>query len=159
MQRGKYFALADDQCAICAENASFGLSSLTNAGGSAESNPFSAYLQSAATLPSSSSAQDDAAEHAISGPPKQPITTPYRASCGHVYCYVCLSERLLRAADDGDDGWTCLRCGEIVRNCERVDAIYDGDDTHTSEGWASEVEELGSFESDLGMSVDSVHQR
>ncbi|KAG1752653.1 Pex12 amino terminal region-domain-containing protein [Suillus paluster] len=48
-----------------------------------------------------------------------PITTPYLASCGHTYCYACLAERMLRAADDGSRGWTCLRCAEEVRSADR----------------------------------------
>lgn len=48
-----------------------------------------------------------------------PITTPYLASCGHTYCYACLAERMLRAADDSSRGWTCLRCAEEVRSADR----------------------------------------
>ena len=43
------------------------------------------------------------------------ITNPYQATpCGCVYCYVCLAKRL--EAEEGE-GWTCLRCGVLVRKC------------------------------------------
>ncbi|OCL14598.1 hypothetical protein AOQ84DRAFT_308619, partial [Glonium stellatum] len=43
------------------------------------------------------------------------ITNPYEAvPCGCVYCFVCLAQRI--AGEDGE-GWTCLRCGETVREC------------------------------------------
>ena len=43
------------------------------------------------------------------------ITNPYEAlPCGCVYCFVCLAQRV--DAEDGE-GWTCLRCGEIVKEC------------------------------------------
>jgi peroxin-2 len=51
--------------------------------------------------------------------PSYQITTPYLASCGHTYCYACLAERMLRAADDGSSGWMCLRCAEEVRSADR----------------------------------------
>ncbi|VVT57716.1 uncharacterized protein SAPINGB_P005834 [Magnusiomyces paraingens] len=41
------------------------------------------------------------------------ITNPYECvECGHVFCYVCLASRLVEAEGDG---WTCLRCGELVQ--------------------------------------------
>lgn len=43
------------------------------------------------------------------------ITNPYSAiPCSCVYCYVCIAKRL--EAEDGT-GWTCLRCGELVKRC------------------------------------------
>lgn len=43
------------------------------------------------------------------------ITNPYEAlPCGCVYCFVCLAQRI--DAEDGE-GWTCLRCGEVVKEC------------------------------------------
>ena len=41
------------------------------------------------------------------------ITNPYEASCGCLYCYVCLGRRLV----DGE-GFFCLRCGEEVKQCK-----------------------------------------
>lgn len=44
------------------------------------------------------------------------ITNPYEAMpCGDVYCYVCLAQKI--DAEEGD-GWTCLRCGETVKECK-----------------------------------------
>lgn len=43
------------------------------------------------------------------------ITNPYETiPCGCVYCFVCLAGRL--EAEEGE-GWTCLRCGEEVKEC------------------------------------------
>ncbi|KAJ4984753.1 peroxisomal biogenesis factor 2 [Stagonosporopsis vannaccii] len=48
------------------------------------------------------------------------ITNPYMAECGCVYCFACLAQRI--AAEEGE-GWPCLRCGDVVREC----APWDGD--------------------------------
>ena len=43
------------------------------------------------------------------------ITNPYQTiPCGCIYCYVCIATSL--EAEDGM-GWTCLRCGELVKAC------------------------------------------
>jgi peroxin-2 len=43
------------------------------------------------------------------------ITNPYETvECGCIYCFVCLARRI--EAEEGE-GFTCLRCGEIVREC------------------------------------------
>lgn len=60
-------------------------------------------------------------------PPSYPIHTPYLTSCGHTYCYVCLTGRMMRTADDrsgvdpGGTRWECLRCGEGVNATERME--------------------------------------
>jgi peroxin-2 len=44
------------------------------------------------------------------------ITNPYEAiPCGDVFCFVCLAERI--EAQEGE-GWVCLRCGELVKECK-----------------------------------------
>lgn len=70
-------------------------------------------------FPTSSNNGSDDNDIEEDGEPPYPITTPYLASCGHTYCYVCLAERMLRDADDGSRGWTCLRCAEEVRSADR----------------------------------------
>lgn len=43
------------------------------------------------------------------------ITNPYEAiPCGCIYCFTCLAQHI--AAEEGE-GWMCLRCGEVVREC------------------------------------------
>lgn len=42
------------------------------------------------------------------------ITNPYEAECGCVYCFACIAQRL---ANEEGEGWTCLRCGETVKEC------------------------------------------
>jgi peroxin-2 len=63
--------------------------------------------------------QDDANRH--------PIQTPYVTSCGHRYCYFCVSEKILQAAEE-DIYWECLRCSLPVYNILRVQAEADDSD-------------------------------
>ncbi|CAG7848896.1 SubName: Full=Related to peroxisome assembly protein car1 {ECO:0000313/EMBL:CCA70233.1} [Serendipita indica DSM 11827] len=100
VRQGPYYRLPETDCAICAEDASIDLSSLAESNSSRSST----YMQ---TLSGS--------QHAIS----YPIHTPCRASCGHVYCYICIGDRLLRAADEGEKYWECLRCEEQVYQATR----------------------------------------
>lgn len=52
----------------------------------------------------------------VVGSAQTDITNPYETvSCGCIYCFVCLAGRL--DAEEGE-GWTCLRCGELVRECK-----------------------------------------
>jgi peroxin-2 len=126
--RGKYWALSVDQCAICAKDAAFNIGIAS----SPDSNMI-ALASSSSSIRSThqSVAKDD-------GPPTFPITTPYRTSCGHDYCYFCLSERMIWAAvsdnsgSSGGEGWACLRCESIVKSCARV------------EGEAEHADEMGS---------------
>ncbi|TRM67666.1 Pex12 amino terminal region-domain-containing protein [Schizophyllum amplum] len=123
-RRGKYWSLPQDQCAICAENAAY------NFNLSDDSNALTALTAAPSTAtgpPAPDSGLDDDA------PPQFPINVPYAASCGDVYCYHCLAERLMRVTDEGSaaQGWDCLRCGEAVRTGERyvapVEDVSSGD--------------------------------
>ncbi|KAG8218626.1 hypothetical protein J3R82DRAFT_4290 [Butyriboletus roseoflavus] len=105
-KHGKYEALPADQCAICAENASYTL----NLGYSADA------------LLAASAAEGELGTTDYEVPPF-PIYTPYVTSCGHVYCYHCIAERMMRTADEGlDSGWECLRCAESVKSADRMEA-------------------------------------
>lgn len=43
------------------------------------------------------------------------ITNPYEAMpCGCIYCFACLAQRI---ANEEGEGWTCLRCGQVVKEC------------------------------------------
>lgn len=68
------------------------------------------------------------------------ITNPYEAvECGHVYCYVCIAGKI--ELEEGE-GWTCLRCGGLVKRCRpwRGDVVG-----LTGVGdWGEETMELGS---------------
>ncbi|KAF7332028.1 hypothetical protein MKEN_00083100 [Mycena kentingensis (nom. inval.)] len=100
--RGKYWALSQDQCAICAENAAF-IFDLAQQGNALDS------------LSGVSDARADG------DPPLHPIYTPYMASCGDIFCYHCIAERMMRAAGE-EQGlkWECLRCGQAVESAERL---------------------------------------
>jgi len=52
----------------------------------------------------------------VVGSAQTDITNPYETiPCGCIYCFVCLAGRL--EAEEGE-GWTCLRCGEDVKECK-----------------------------------------
>lgn len=106
-KHGKFWSLAADECAICAENASFNLNV------SEPANMFSSLVPQTPPNPNGS---DNA-------PLAHPINIPYVASCGDIYCYSCIAERLIRAADDLEKGhgWECLRCGEEVISADRYE--------------------------------------
>ena len=133
-RRGKFWALPADQCAICAENATFSLDL------SEPPNLFTNVAVESVGLNSSdpSSYTDD---------PKYPIYTPYQTSCGHIYCYHCVAERIMRTADDFDDDqhWACLRCGERVTEAHRYTV-----EISESERGGSEYD----FSSDLDLGTD-----
>ncbi|KAF4925979.1 Peroxisomal biogenesis factor 2, partial [Colletotrichum viniferum] len=57
-----------------------------------------------------------AASSGVIGSAQTDITNPYETiPCGCIYCFVCLATRLER--EEGE-GWTCLRCGELVKECK-----------------------------------------
>jgi peroxin-2 len=57
-----------------------------------------------------------AASGGVIGSAQTDITNPYEAiPCGCIYCFVCLASRL--EAEEGE-GWVCLRCAEIVKECK-----------------------------------------
>ncbi|PSR88814.1 Pex12 amino terminal region-domain-containing protein [Coniella lustricola] len=56
-----------------------------------------------------------AASSGIIGSAQTDVTNPYETiPCGCIYCFVCLATRI--EGEDGE-GWTCLRCGELVKEC------------------------------------------
>lgn len=68
----------------------------------------------------------------LSEPREHTIQTPYRASCGHIFCYHCLATALMHAVSEGEKGWDCSRCGELVLNATRVTAVSLLDDDSPS---------------------------
>ncbi|KAF1942395.1 peroxisomal biogenesis factor 2 [Clathrospora elynae] len=43
------------------------------------------------------------------------ITNPYETvPCGCIYCFACIAQRI---ANEEGEGWTCLRCGALVKEC------------------------------------------
>lgn len=83
-----------------------------------------------------------ASSSGVVGSAQTDITNPYETiPCGCIYCYVCLAQRLER--EEGE-GWTCLRCGETVKECKP----WNGDvlepptksPTHKTVGFADNVE-------------------
>jgi peroxin-2 len=52
----------------------------------------------------------------VIGSAQTDITNPYECiPCGCIYCFVCLATRI--EAEEGE-GWVCLRCGELVKECK-----------------------------------------
>jgi peroxin-2 len=57
-----------------------------------------------------------AASSGVVGSAQTDITNPYETiPCGCIYCFVCLATRIER--EEGE-GWACLRCGELVKECK-----------------------------------------
>jgi peroxin-2 len=70
--------------------------------------------------PSSTSENDiigmSAASGGIIGSAQTDVANPYETiPCGCLYCFSCIAQRL--EAEEGE-GWICLRCGEIVKQCK-----------------------------------------
>jgi peroxin-2 len=132
-RRGKFAHLPEDECAICYENASTTTTTTLEDIGDA-THVRAAHSQLRSSSDSRPTARDGR-------PPTHPLTTPYRTSCGHIYCYTCVAEKMLRAADEAGGPWECLRCGKPVLSAERfhVEKMY-----WASEGEEGSVEEWGS---------------
>ena len=72
------------------------------------------------------------------------ITNPYETfECGCIYCFMCLARRI--EAEEGE-GWTCLRCGELVKECKPwngdVEVVEEGVQRRMSRksiAWADEL--------------------
>jgi len=161
-RKGKYWALSLDQCAICAENTSTDMS-----------DPASA-LESRVSIPTYSTAATSSADAGsntpsvveVSGsedaPPAYPIHNPYITSCGHVYCYYCISERMMRAADErtgvgaGGRQWECLRCAEGVTGADRLQARAEGPDYDSGAEDLDSSPEFGSEDIDYSEMSGSV---
>ncbi|KAI9512243.1 Pex12 amino terminal region-domain-containing protein [Russula earlei] len=120
LQREMFAYLPGDECAVCYENATATLDIAVPTPGLSADFPARSTSESRPTARRSE-------------PPAHPLTTPYRTSCGHLYCYTCVAEKMLRAADEGGGPWECLRCGKPVLGAERfrVENMF----------WATEGEE------------------
>ncbi|KAF2795228.1 hypothetical protein K505DRAFT_273646 [Melanomma pulvis-pyrius CBS 109.77] len=64
------------------------------------------------------------------------ITNPYETiPCGCIYCFACLAQRI---ANEEGEGWTCLRCGAQVKECQPWNGdILDDRPTHGRDGQKS----------------------
>jgi len=66
--------------------------------------------------PTNATEADVIASSGVIGSALTDITNPYETiPCACIYCYMCIVGRV--EAEDGE-GWTCLRCGEEVRECK-----------------------------------------
>ncbi|KAL0465416.1 Pex12 amino terminal region domain-containing protein [Neurospora intermedia] len=73
----------------------------------------------------------------VVGSAQTDITNPYEAMpCGCVYCFVCVATRIER--EEGE-GWTCLRCGELVKECKP----WNGDVLSPAEAHAAAANQGG----------------
>ncbi|EJU06432.1 hypothetical protein DACRYDRAFT_113142 [Dacryopinax primogenitus] len=101
--KGPYTSLPPTECAICAERAA-----LPNI-----SYPLSNQLTASTIIGAFV--------------PSYPVQTTYVGDCGHSYCYVCLTEKMVQAADEGKEGWRCLRCGKTVKSAARLKPVEEGE--------------------------------
>lgn len=68
----------------------------------------------------------------VIGSAQTDITNPYETiPCGCIYCFVCLAGRL---DAEESEGWTCLRCGELVKECKpwNGDVLEEVSKSHVS---------------------------
>lgn len=121
-QDGELHFLPERTCAICYQDQN-------PAGGQSEQEVISA-----------------GANTGIVGNASTDITNPYETvECGCIYCYMCLARRI--EAEEGE-GWVCLRCGEIVKECrpwngdvEVTPEDLPGRSSRKSIAWADELVE------------------
>jgi len=125
-KHGKYEVLPADQCAICAENAAYTL----NLGYAADAFSVASAAEGASETPRGDEV------------PPFPIYIPYITSCGHVYCYHCITERMMRTVDEGlEPGWECLRCAESVKSADRLEgSIPAHSDTMSDYEFSSDID-------------------
>lgn len=91
-KKGEYAFLPERTCAICYQD------------------------QNSATSENEILAAAAGGAGGVVGSAQTDITNPYETiPCGCVYCFVCLATRIER--EEGE-GWTCLRCGETVKECK-----------------------------------------
>lgn len=82
--------------------------------------------------------------HASSGPGgagDTAVKIPYVANCRGAcrYCYYCIVGTLVRAEEDAEDSWTCLRCGDEVTAANReAPMAVASEDTAEEDGLAEE---------------------
>lgn len=93
-----------------------------------------------------------AASGGVVGSAQTDITNPYETiPCGCIYCFVCLAKRLER--EEGE-GWTCLRCGDLVKQCQpwNGDVLQEAPRSPTSSpkrvGFADDVKSASSVAGD-----------
>ena len=133
-RRGKFAQLPEDECAICYENATTTLNIADPAHAFAGDNQ---------------STSDSRLTTRKGEPPMHPLTTPYRTSCEHTYCYTCVAEKMLHTADEDGGPWECLRCGNPVLGAERfrIENMYwatEGDEGSVEEWGSDYFDEMGS---------------
>jgi peroxin-2 len=91
-KKGEYAFLPERTCAICYQD------------------------QNSATSENEILAAAAVGAGGVVGSAQTDITNPYETiPCGCIYCFVCLATRIER--EEGE-GWTCLRCGETVKECK-----------------------------------------
>lgn len=98
-----------------------------------------------------------AASGGVIGSAQTDITNPYETiPCGCIYCFICLATRLER---EEDEGWACLRCGELVKECKSWsgDVLEESTKSPTSSpkrvGFADDVKPPSDNEDGTGKSV------
>ncbi|CAM0137000.1 peroxisome assembly protein (Peroxin-2) [Umbelopsis sp. WA50703] len=58
------------------------------------------------------------------------VHNPYAANCGHLYCYVCLKNKM--TLYEGE--WACLRCGERVDSMEKHIELVEDEEGDNEDG-------------------------
>ena len=122
---GKFASLPETQCAICVENAAF----------NALVDPARVFV-----IPPNDQANPD---RTIGGPFSHPICNPYETGCGHIYCYQCIAERMMRTVEEAENkfGWECLRCGESIKEAHRyIPGSFEGEVNGSEYDFSSDLD-------------------
>lgn len=113
---GPYAFLPEHTCPICYSTTTgppAGLGSASAATAFADPTLPSASLLHTSSGPSGGGAGGGAGDTAV----KIPYVANCRGRCR--YCYYCIVGTLVRAEEDADDSWTCLRCGDEITSADR----------------------------------------
>lgn len=97
----------------------------------------------------------------IVGSAQTDITNPYQTiPCGCLYCFVCLVQKL---EGEEDEGWVCLRCGEIVKKCKPwngdvLEEVHPPSNSGKAVGFAMDDEEEAANATELEGEDASPHE-
>ncbi|BGP52618.1 peroxisome assembly protein (Peroxin-2) [Rhodotorula sphaerocarpa] len=71
------------------------------------------------------------------------VKIPYVANCrgGCRYCYYCIVGTLVRAEEDAEESWTCLRCGDEVTGAKREEVVLPEDEEDEAQEQDDELAE------------------
>lgn len=94
----------------------------------------------------------------VIGSAQTDVTNPYETiPCRCIYCFVCIATRL--EGEEGE-GWVCLRCGELVKECKPwAGDVYEETTPPTNRKTVSFSDEEEKSREDCGQTTGSATAR